>query len=167
MAHVSGVLLAAGAGKRFGRPKALAVEDGEPWLASGVRMLLDGGCDEVLVVLGARADEAAALVPADPHVRVVVAADWEDGVSASLRAGLTALEGTTDGPDGTTPGTAPDSMPDAALVSLVDLVGLPATAAARVRTAAEASGPLASALARATYRGLPGHPVLLGRDHWA
>ncbi|MWC00434.1 nucleotidyltransferase family protein, partial [Agromyces sp. MMS17-SY077] len=30
-----------------------------------------------------------------------------------------------------------------------------------------ASGPLASALARATYRGLPGHPVLLGRDHWA
>jgi CTP:molybdopterin cytidylyltransferase MocA len=56
---VAGILLAAGAGTRYGNPKALV--DG--WLADSVDTLFEGGCDPVLVVLGASAREAQALVP--------------------------------------------------------------------------------------------------------
>ena len=102
---VAGLLLAAGAGTRMGRPKALVVdEDGTSWLARGVAVLPDGGCDEVTVVLGAAADEARRWCRTASTV--VVAADWAEGMSASLRAGLESLE---------------DTDADAALVSLVDL----------------------------------------------
>lgn len=139
--RLHGLLLAAGAGRRMGRPKAL-VDD---WLARSVRVLRDGGCDDVTVVLGAAAEEARALL--GPTERVVVAPEWEAGMGASLRAGLTALA--TDGAD-------------AALVHLVDLPDVGAAVIARV-------GALGSraALARASYDGVPGHPVLLGHDHWA
>lgn len=141
--RVTGVLLAAGAGSRMGRPKALVHDERGSWLVRAVGVLRDGGCDDVLVVLGAAAEEARALVP--DGVRVVVAEDWATGMAASLRAGLRAA------------GEA-----DAALVSLVDLPDLVPGVVARVRAAAAGPG----ALARASYGGEPGHPVLLGRDHW-
>ena len=145
MTDVAGLVLAAGAGDRFGGPKALArTPDGEPWIARAVRVLLDGGCDEVVVVLGAAADEAAALVP--DGVRVVRAAGWRAGLGASLAEGIAAL---------------PEA--DLAVITLVDLPGMPASVVARLldrRTCRDA-------LARATYDGRPGHPVLLGRDHWS
>ena len=142
--RVTGVLLAAGAGSRIGRPKALVSDERGSWLVRAVGVLRDGGCDDVLVVLGAAADEARALVP--DGVRVVVAEDWASGMSASLRAGLGAV-----GPDA-----------DAALVGLVDLPDLVPAVVERVRGAAAGAG----ALARASYGGEPGHPVLLGRAHW-
>jgi CTP:molybdopterin cytidylyltransferase MocA len=129
----------------MGRPKALVSDERGSWLVRAVGVLRDGGCDDVLVVLGAAAQEARALVP--DGVRVVVAEDWASGMSASLRAGLDAV-----GPDA-----------DAVLVSLVDLPDLVPGVVARVRAAAVGPG----ALARASYGGEPGHPVLLGRDHWA
>ncbi|MBF0816042.1 nucleotidyltransferase family protein, partial [Microbacterium paludicola] len=86
---VCGIVLAAGAGTRFGGPKALArTPDGTPWIVRAVDALWAGGCDEVLVVLGAGAAEAAALIP--PGARMVVADDWAEGASASLRAGIAA-----------------------------------------------------------------------------
>jgi len=143
-----GVLLAAGAGTRMGRPKALVRDDsGVPWVAEGCRMLREAGCDDVVVVLGAAAESARPLVPADAEV--VVAADWADGVSASLRAGLEFAAGTD---------------AEAVLVSLVDLPGLPAAVGRRV---VERAGPdLSAALARAVFTGRPGHPALIGRAHW-
>lgn len=142
-----GLLLAAGAGTRMGTPKALVREaDGTSWLARSVRVLRDGGCERVSVVLGAEAARARRLVP--DGVDVVVATDWADGMSASLVAGLGFLE---------------TSALEAALVSLVDLPDLTADVVRRVLAAG--SGP--TALARATYTGRPGHPVLIGRDHWA
>ncbi len=137
---ISGLLLAAGAGRRMGTPKAL-VDD---WLVRSVDVLREGGCDDVTVVLGASADEARALLPADQ--RVVVAEDWDEGMGASLRVGLEAL-----GPD-----------VEAAVVHLVDLPDVGADVVARVISTASAAG-----LARAAYHGVPGHPVLIGRDHWA
>lgn len=144
---VDGLLLAAGAGTRMGRPKALVVgDDGTPWLVAALRRLHDGGCRNVTVVLGAAADEAATLVDrADVHV--VVAADWAEGMSASLCTGLASL----------------DPSADAALVTLVDLPDVTAEVVGRV--AAAGHGP--DVLARAAYEGTPGHPVLIGRDHWA
>ncbi len=77
-----GVVLAAGAGTRFGGPKVLAAEGN--WLHSAVQALADGGCGSVIVVLG------AAVVDVPSPARAIVAEDWADGMSASLRAGLTA-----------------------------------------------------------------------------
>src|SRR5690606_18960718 len=90
---VVGLLLAAGRGSRMGTPKALVRgKDGVPWLTSSRAALLGAGCDGVLVVLGAEAEAAAALLDGHDHV---VALDWEQGMSASVRAGLIAL-GETD-----------------------------------------------------------------------
>jgi nicotine blue oxidoreductase len=140
-----GLLLAAGEGRRFGGPKALARDDdGTSWLLRAVQALRP--CSEVVVVLGAEAERAAALLPMS--VSRVRADDWAEGMGASLRAGLEAL-GPTDH--------------DAALVSLVDLPDVDAAVVARLVAASQGRGDLA----RAAYDGVPGHPVLLGRDHWA
>lgn len=144
MTSVVGLLLAAGAGKRFGGPKALARDDdGTSWLLRSVQALRP--CAEVVVVLGAEAERAAALLPMS--VARIRADDWAEGMGASLRAGLLALEPTDH---------------DAALVSLVDLPDVDAAVVARLAGAVSGRGDLV----RASYDGVPGHPVVLGRDHW-
>lgn len=140
-----GLLLAAGAGERFGGPKALARDDdGTSWLLRSVQALRP--CAEIVVVLGAEAERAAALLPMS--VSRILADDWSEGMGASLRAGLAALAPTRH---------------DAALVSLVDLPDVDAAVVARLLSTATGPGDLA----RAAYDGVPGHPVLIGRDHWA
>lgn len=150
----AGLLLAAGAGRRMGTPKALVVgEDGEPWLHRGIRVLAEGGCSPVVVVVGAEAAAARAVADAAPAPALVVeAAEWDAGLSASLRAGLDAL--------------ALTSAQDA-IVLLVDLPDVGAEVVARVRASARGSAGGSATLARAAYDSVPGHPVLLGRDHWA
>ncbi|MFN8193230.1 MAG: nucleotidyltransferase family protein [Nocardioidaceae bacterium] len=142
---VVGVLLAAGEGRRMGMPKALVRDaDGSSWLIRATAALDEGGCDQVVVVLGAGADQAEAMLASVP-VEVIVAPDWATGMSASLRAGLGfLLEG------------------DAAVISLVDLPDVGADVVRRLID----SGAGPDALARATYDGRPGHPVLIGRHHW-
>ncbi|WP_066586794.1 nucleotidyltransferase family protein [Cellulomonas timonensis] len=143
--HVAGLLLAAGSGSRYGRPKALV----GGWLADRAHALLDGGCAPCVVVLGAGAEEARLLVPAG--VDVVVADDWHEGMAASFRAGLRALERTA---------------ARAVVVTLVDTPGVGAAAVGRLAALARDSEG-SSLLAQAAYDGVPGHPVLLGRDHWS
>ncbi|MCW0216110.1 MAG: nucleotidyltransferase family protein [Pseudonocardia sp.] len=143
----AGLLLAAGAGRRMGGPKALVEIDGEPLVRRSLRVLADGGCGPLLVVLGAAAERVAPLIP--EGVRIVVAAGWSEGMGASLRAGLDAL-------------AALDTAVDSAVVHLVDLPGVTAEAVARL---AAIAGP--DALARAAYGAEPAHPVLLGRTHWS
>jgi nicotine blue oxidoreductase len=130
----------------MGRPKALVPLGGEPLVRRAVRVLDDGGCAPLVVVLGAAADDVRPLLPAGAHA--VVAADWAEGMGASLRAGLAAAERL-------------DPVPDAVLVHLVDLPGVTAAAVARLAALARPA-----ALVRAAYGGRPAHPVLLGRDHW-
>ena len=143
MTQVSGIVLAAGAGTRAGGAKALRLrDDGEPWVRLTVSVLRDAGCDPIVVVLGAEADAARAFVP--EGVAAVVADDWADGLSASVRAGLAAASG------------------EAALITLVDLPGMPAGVARAVL----GEHPRPASLRRAVYGGRPGHPVLIGRDHW-
>lgn len=144
---VAGLLLAAGGGRRMGKPKALvAGHDGVSLLERGLQVLRDAGCDPVVAVLGASADQAR---PAAGAADLVVEAqDWADGQSASLRAGLTALDATGS---------------YAACLLLVDLTDVGPDAVTRVLGAA-GDGP--DALARAAYEGMPGHPVVIGRAHW-
>jgi CTP:molybdopterin cytidylyltransferase MocA len=146
-----GVLLAAGEGRRMGRPKALVRDpDGTSWLLRAVRALGQGGCSPVVVVLGAEADLAQPLLDGhDLDVLVVEATAWSTGMAASLRVGLEA---------------AASTAADTAVVTLVDLPDVDATVVQRVTAA---SGGAPAALARAAYQGIPGHPVVLGRNHWA
>ncbi|CAN5341243.1 nucleotidyltransferase family protein [soil metagenome] len=145
---VTGVVLAAGSGSRMGTPKALlATPDGEPWVALATHTLRAAGCAHVIVVLGAQADAALEFVPEGAHV--VLADDWRSGMAASLHAGLAAA-------------SHPAMHAAAALVTLVDLPGLTIPAAARVLGVD--AGP--DTLRRAVFDGRPGHPVLVGRDHW-
>lgn len=169
-AHATGLLLAAGAGRRMGRPKALVRDlDGTSWLVRSVSTLLDGGCREVLVVLGAEADAAIELLPPhDPRMRTVYADRWADGMGTSLRVGLEELMRTppTAGATSTDDGTG-DDLPDAAVISLVDLSDVGPAVVRRVLATAASDRPDPSAvLARAAYSGVPGHPVVLGRAHW-
>ena len=146
--RVAGLVLAAGRGSRFGRPKALAEDERGSWLRRAVGLLLDAGCDRVVAVLGAAADEAVGHLEGLPRTSTVVAADWNRGLSASLRAGLGAL-------------TRSDAR-----VAVVTLVDLPDMHAGVVRRLLDRLGTGPDVLGRATYDGRPGHPVLLGRDHW-
>lgn len=146
MAEVAGLLLAAGRGRRAGGPKALRRGgDGVPWVRRSVAVLREGGCASVHVVVGAAAEEVGALL--DESVHVVRAADWAEGMGASLRAGLRALA---------------VSPAPAACVHLVDL---PDVGPEVIRRLLAYTAP--DALARASYADGPGHPVLIGRTHWA
>lgn len=131
------MVLAAGAGTRYGMPKVLAA-DGR-WLRASVAALHGGGCREVIVVLG------AALVDVPAPARAVVADDWADGLSASVRAGVLAAH----------------ESADFVAVTTVDTPDVGAAAVRRVIAAAGESG-----LARARYHGQPGHPMVLARRHW-
>jgi nicotine blue oxidoreductase len=118
-------------------PKVRA--DGGRWLRACVAALSGGGCGDVVVVLG------AAEVEVPSPARGVVAQHWEDGLSASVRAGLTAVDASF------------------AVLHAVDTPDVSAEVVRRVLDAARAS---ASGLARAHYDGRPGHPVVIAREHW-
>ena len=144
---VAALVLAAGGGRRYGMPKALVEYEGSLLVERAVRTAT-AVCDPVLVVLGARAVDVWRT--ADLGGATVLAnAGWETGMASSLRTGLDGLRGW--------PGRV-----DAALVLLVDMPGM--TPAALERMAGHAAPDV---LAVPTYDGVRGHPVLLGREHWA
>ena len=146
MSVVQGLVLAAGAGRRMGMPKALKRDpDGTSWLARATSALLDGGCDRVTVVLGACGGEAERDLPG---VDYLLCPDWDDGIGASLAHGLRGI-------------AAVDAV--AVLVHLVDLPDVGAVVAQRLLD----PEPQRDSLRRAVYSGVVGHPVLIGRDHWA
>lgn len=141
---VVGLVLAAGGGVRYGGAKGLARDaDGTPWVARAVRMLREAGCGDVLVAVGAAGDEVAALLP--PDAVPVGVQEWSRGIGETLRVALSAASALS---------------PDVVVVTPVDTPDAPATAVVRVLDALPTDG-----LARATYRGAPGHPVAIARAH--
>lgn len=147
--QLCGFILAAGAGTRFGGPKALARQpDGTPWLELAARMLTDAGCDRILVGLGAGRAQAVELVP--DCVTIVEVRDWADGISATVRAGLRAASATD---------------AEGLVITPVDTPSAPAEAVRRLCTALATSS-IADGCAQAVYSARPGHPVLIGRRHW-
>jgi CTP:molybdopterin cytidylyltransferase MocA len=143
---VAGLVLAAGAGRRFGGPKALVVLDGELLVDRAVRTLHDGGCAPVVVVLGAAAADVVARARLDGAV-VIVNDDWATGMGSSLRCGLAA---------------SADLGGHAVVVALVDQ---PLVTAGVVRRLV--GGWAVGRPARvASYDGQPRNPVLLPAAVW-
>lgn len=142
---VVGLVLAAGAGRRLGQPKAEVVVGGERLVDRAVRTLRAGGCREVLAVVRS-ADLRV------PGARVVVNPEPDAGMGSSLRCGLEAVFGlATDGPG--------DFAPKACLITLVDLYDVEAADVAAVLQAHRAGAEIV-ALRRAGRRS---HPVLVAR----
>jgi molybdenum cofactor cytidylyltransferase len=142
---IAGVVLAAGGASRFGSAKQLAELDGRPLLQHAVDAILGvPAIEPVVVVLGAEAErvlEAVSLGAA----RAVVCADWAEGMAASLRCGVGAV------------GDA-----DWVIVTLGDQPRVTSQVIAAVADEAASASPAVDAV-RATYDGVPGHPVALSR----
>jgi molybdenum cofactor cytidylyltransferase len=136
----AGLILAAGAGRRFGdTPKQLSDLCGRPllqWAVDAQTAVDPRVIERVAVVLGSRAAEVRGAVRFG-RAEVVVCEDWASGQAASLRCGLRALGGAE---------RIVVTLGDAPLVS-------PEVIA---RFAGEPPG------TRAVYDGRPGHPVVLG-----
>ncbi len=140
---VAGIVLAAGAGRRFGGPKQLALLDGRPLLAHVLDQAWSvPALDPLVVVLGAHAEAIRAGVDLT-GAEVVECADWAEGQAASLRAGVAAA--------GRSVG--------AALVLLGDMPFV----TAQVMAAAVDHLTGGWDAVRTLYGGRPGHPVVLGR----
>jgi molybdenum cofactor cytidylyltransferase len=137
---IGGIVLAAGAGSRFGGPKQVALLNGRPLLEHAIdAMLAVPAIWPVVVVLGAEAEEIRERVSFG-EARPIFCADWASGQSASLRAGVAAL-----GPV------------DAAVVTLGDQPFItPQVIAGMLDQRSERHDAV-----RATYGGEPGHPVLI------
>lgn len=138
----SALILAAGAGRRFGGSKLLADLAGAPVIRRTAEAVLSAGFGEVVVATGA--DHPAIVTALDGLVcRIVPAPDWQEGMAASLRAGLAAL----------------GSPERGVFVFLGDMPLVPVALC----------GPLAALAAQAGYAarprvgGQPGHPAAFTR----
>jgi CTP:molybdopterin cytidylyltransferase MocA len=142
---ISGLILAAGAGTRFGADpgaKLLAELDGRPLLEHAVAaQCLVAALDRVVVVLGAAAQEVRRRVDFG-RAETIVCTDWERGQAFSLRCGARALAGSAK-----------------VIVTLGDVPRIDPAVIARFISEPPR--------ARAVYAGRPGHPVVLGPDELA
>jgi CTP:molybdopterin cytidylyltransferase MocA len=137
--RAAGLILAAGAGTRFGaQTKQLADLRGKPLLQHAVDAM-NAALGRAVVVLGHDADAITAAVDFGT-ARVVVCEDWGQGQGFSLRAGVAALAGA-----------------DAVAITLGDQ---PLITPAVITAAIAELGDFDAV--RAVYDGRPGHPVVLG-----
>ena len=112
----------------MGGPKALLEFEGRLLVERAAEVLRDGGCDPVVVVLGAGADEVRHRAHL-PHARIIDNPNWAEGQAGSLRIGLVDV------------GDEEAGGADAVVIALVDQ---PAIRAAVVRRLIEGKGPLPS-----------------------
>lgn len=141
------MVLAAGRGLRFGgdTPKPLLELGGRALVLHALRSAVARGLTPVVVVVSD--DRVERALPAT--VQVARNAAPEAGISSSLHAGLRALES--------------DADIDGAVIGLADQPLVGADAYRRLASAFDDG----ARLAVATYGGVRGNPVLVGREHWA
>jgi molybdenum cofactor cytidylyltransferase len=141
---ISAILLAAGESRRMGSAKALLHYQGQTFIARICGAFLTAGVDELVVVLGARADQLRQALPVHPKLRTVVNSRYALGQLSSLMVGIGAL--------------SPES--EAAVVSLVDHPMIEAETINALLASFRAA-PLPILIA--SYQGKRGHPVLFSR----
>jgi xanthine dehydrogenase accessory factor len=152
-AFVSGVILAAGASTRMGRPKQLLSFGDKPLLQHVVDAAATSRLDEVIVVLGAHAGEVrrALVLPDNGKVRVVVNPAYGKGLAESVRCGIAAAA----------------SRASAVAILLGDQPRVSAALIDQVLAAHVAAGkPATRPVFGAGDARTPGHPVILSRSLW-
>lgn len=137
------LILAAGAGRRFGGGKLLADLGGVPVIRRTTEAVLAAGFDTVLVATG---DQHRAIATALEGLscRIVPTPGWEEGMAASIRTGSVALAACRKG----------------VFVFLGDMPLVPAALCGRLAELAETAG----YAARPVVDGRPGHPVCFVRE---
>ncbi len=84
---VSALVLAAGESKRMGVPKQLLQVDGTTMLGKILDVLSRSQVEEIIVVVGHRAEEVVKSISGRP-VKIAVNRQYEQGMSTSITAGL-------------------------------------------------------------------------------
>lgn len=147
----SAIVLAAGAGRRFGGRKLLATFEGGPLIEGALRAAFASPASTVILVTGSDAEDVAEVARAfaerqgtRQRLQIVHAADHAEGMGASLRAGAEALAADTAG----------------TFVLLGDMPKVPAALLPRLVEAVEAG----AAAAAPVCGGRRGHPVLFGAE---
>jgi molybdenum cofactor cytidylyltransferase len=144
---ISGIVLAAGTGSRFGGTKQLALFGGKPLVQYAVDALAGAGVGELVVVTGHDAQEVEAALRMPPQARFIRNDRYRDGQSTSLAAALHALDGGS----------------EAAVVLLADQPGV---TDAEVRLLVDAYHRTRARIVRIRYADGPG-PALLSREVYA
>lgn len=146
MERWSALILAGGAGQRFGGGKLLAPLGGQPvirWVAEAV---VAGGFAEVLVVTGAE-DSTIRMALNGLFCRIIHAPAWAEGMAATVRAGIAAISSDTEG----------------VCIFLGDMPLAPVELCGLLITAADGAG----YAARPVVSDKPGHPVAFTRAAFA
>jgi molybdenum cofactor cytidylyltransferase len=84
---ISAILLAAGESNRMGQPKQLLPFGQSTIVERTIDNLLDSAVSETIVVLGYRDEEIRKTI-ADKPVKIAINPDYQQGISASIIAGL-------------------------------------------------------------------------------
>jgi molybdenum cofactor cytidylyltransferase len=141
---ISAILLAAGESKRMGRPKQLLEWQGKTLLQHVLESLINSNADDIILVLGHETDRIRKSLPA-LQIKIVINPDYKQGMASSLRQGLLAM----------------DPRSEAFLVCLADQPGIgPEIMNNMIREFQQADPK--RGIVRPVYRGLRGHPVLIG-----
>lgn len=143
---IAGVVLAAGASRRFGAQKLVAPLDGKPLVRWAVERVLASPVTTTLVVVGGDAAAVRGALAGLP-VRFVVNDRYAEGLSTSLHAAVRALA---------------DEPPRAAVFALGDQPRVPAVAIGRLVHAFRASG--VPIVVPVYAGGVRGHPVLFAAN---
>jgi molybdenum cofactor cytidylyltransferase len=141
---IAAIVLAAGQGTRFGKCKQLMPLDGKPLLQHTLERVNESEIDEVVVVLGAFAEEIQKQIQFDKE-RIVINPDFERGMSTSLQAGLRSI----------------DRSADAVVIALGDQ---PFVEAKTIDALLDEYRRSRSRIVVPTYNGRRGNPVLIDRS---
>lgn len=153
-AFTSAILLAAGVSRRMGTLKALLDWQGRPLIIHQIISLREAGADEVIVVLGHRADELQARIGVNREVynlgkvRCVINEDYARGKTTSIKTGLWAL--------------GPSADPHAAILMLN--VDQPRSAEVIGQTLSAHRNVEGRIITIPTYHGKGGHPIIVSRS---
>ena len=154
MMRVSGVILAAGSSVRMGQPKQLLRVGDRTLLDLVIAAALGSRLSEVVVVLGASAEQVRSSVRTEEteRLRIVVNGAHARGVSTSLRCGVAACDPRSEG----------------AAILLADQ---PSIDSGRIDSMLDAFAARGARIVRPVFHrhdgaAVPGHPVLLARSVW-
>lgn len=144
---ISGVVLAAGTGSRFGGTKQIVVVDGKPLAQHAIDALDEAGVDEIVVVTGHDAVAVASALTLSGRTRIVWNKAYREGQASSLAAALHVLD------DGS----------EAAMILMADQPGITADV---IRSLVSRFRSTRKQVVRAMYEDGPG-PSLLSREIYA